>query len=98
LIILVSIIDLIGLLGVGATRRLQLYRFRHFEVQTQSIAVHARKVFRAKRLCRLIRNCGVIAHGLFLAGSRDVCIAKETNAVHVRRTTREALPRFQAQR
>jgi len=32
LIILISIVDLIGLLGVRATRQLQLYRFRSFEV------------------------------------------------------------------
>jgi len=83
---------------VEATRWVQLYRFRRFAVQTQTIAVHARKVFRAKWLCRLIRNCGVIAHGLFLAGSRDVCVAKETNAVHVLHTARETLPRFRAQR
>jgi hypothetical protein len=65
---------------VEATRRLQLYRFRRLEVQTQSIAVHARKVFRAKRLSRLIRNCGVIAHGSFQARPREVCVAKGASA------------------
>jgi hypothetical protein len=79
LIILVSIVDLNSLLGRQPTRPPQLYRFRRIAVQTQPIAVHARKVFRAKRLCRLIRNCGVIAHGSFLAGSRDVCVAKTSD-------------------
>ena len=69
-----------------------------FEVQTPPIAVHARKVFLAKRLCRLIRNCGVIAHGSFQAGSRNVCVAKGAAAVHVRRVAPQALPRFRAQR
>ncbi|MET3278848.1 hypothetical protein ABIF43_004337 [Bradyrhizobium japonicum] len=83
---------------VEAARWLQHYRFRRFKVQTQPIAVHARKVFHAKRLCRLIRNCGVIAHGSFQAGSRTVCVAKGAATAQVRRTAPRAPPRRRAQR
>ncbi|WP_146006560.1 hypothetical protein [Bradyrhizobium forestalis] len=93
MIILVSIVDLTGLSG-GRHPQLQLYRFRRFEVQTRPIAVHARKVFHAKRLCRLIRNCGVNAHGSFQTVRREVCVAKTTSALHLRRVASTRVATF----
>jgi hypothetical protein len=81
LIILVSIVVLLGSRMLAwesrkaAICRLELYRFRLAQVQPHANC-HARKVFGARRLCRLIWNCGLFAHGSWMNIAH--CVRRKT--------------------